>query len=142
MTARFFAIVATGLALAAPVMADDLQFSSPLDPVAFDNSNVKNNVGNGNVTATLSGNALTITGSYASLSSEAIDAHVKIGLAEGVPGPVIGELKVSGGMEGQVSGTIKLSSAQIAALKKGAISVVVDSAKAPDGNLWGWLAAS
>jgi hypothetical protein len=141
VTVRYFAILAAGLALAAPVMADDLQFSTPLDPVAFDNSSVKNNVGNGSVAATLSGNALTITGTYAGLSSEAIDAHMKMGLAEGVPGPVIGDLKVSGGMQGQLSGTVKLSSAQIAALKKGAISVVVDSAKAPDGNLWGWLSA-
>jgi hypothetical protein len=39
-----------------------------------------------------------------------------------------------------VSGSIKLTSVQVTALKKGGISVVVQSAKAPDGNLWGWLA--
>jgi len=133
-------ILVTGLALATSAFAADLQFSTPLDPVAFDNSTVKNNVGNGNVTATLSGNTLTITGKYAGLSSEATGAQVKMGPVMGVPGDVIGTIKVSGGVEGQVSGSVKLTSAQAAGLKKGGVSVVVLSAKAPNGNLWGWLA--
>lgn len=128
------------MALSSAAYAADLQFSTPLDPVAFDNSTVKNNVGSGNVTATLSGSTLTITGNYAGLSSEATGAQVKMGFAMGVPGDVIGALKVSGGMAGQVSGSVKLTAAQTAGLKKGGVSVVVLSAKAPDGNLWGWLA--
>ena len=139
MRLQIAAVLMTALASAA--FAADLQFSTLLDPVAFDLSTVKNNVGSGNVTATLSGSTLNITGSYSGLSSEAKDAHVKMGLDRGVPGPVIGDLKVSGGMDGQLSGSIKLTSAQVVALKKGAISVVVDSVKAPDGNLWGWLSA-
>lgn len=138
MKRQIAAVLMTLLSSAA--FAADLQFSTPLDPVAFDNSTVKNNVGNGNVTATLSGSTLNITGNYAGLSSEATGAQVKMGPVMGVPGDVIGTLKVSGGMTGQVSGSIRLSSAQAAGLKKGALSVVVLSAKAPDGNLWGWLA--
>src|SRR4051812_671005 len=72
--------------LSSAAFAADLQFSTPLDPVAFDNSTVKNNVGNGNVTATLSGSTLNITGNYAGLSSEATGAQVKMGSAMGVPG--------------------------------------------------------
>src|SRR5262245_4866575 len=99
------------MALSSAAMAADPQFSTPLDPVAFDKSTVKNNVGSGNVTATLSGSTLTITGNYAGLSSEATGAQVKLGPVMGVPGNVIGTLKVSGGMQGQVSGSIRLNSA-------------------------------
>ena len=135
-----FAVLAACLVLAASALAADLQFSTPLDPVAFDNSTVKNNVGSGKVTAALAGSTLTVTGSYAGLSSDATGAQVKLGSIMGMPGDVIGTLKVSGGMQGEVSGSVKLTSAQVAGLKKGGLSVVVLSAKAPQGNLWGWLA--
>ena len=40
---------------------------------------------------------------------------------------------------GHFSGSVKLSSDQVAALKKQAIYVRIDSEKAPDGNVQGWL---
>ena len=46
---------------------------------------------------------------------------------------------VSGGTSGRISGTIKLTAAQIKALGQGAVYVLVISTKAPQGNLWGWL---
>ena len=125
--------------LAAPAFAADIQYATQLDPVAFDNSTVKNTVGIGNATATLSGRVLTITGTYSGLSSDATDAHVKMGEMMGIPGPVIGDLKITGGASGQLSGSLNLSAAQLAALKQGGISIVVDSQKASQGNLWGWL---
>ncbi len=125
--------------LAAPAFAADVQYSTPLDPVAFDNSTVKNNVGTGEITATLSGKTLTVTGKYSGLSSAATKAEVKIGPVMGVPGPVVGELKIPGGMSGDISGSITLTSAQLASLNKGGVSVVINSEKAPNGNLWGWL---
>lgn len=131
------------LAFTAPVFAADAQYNTQLDPSAFDNSTVKNNVGIGHVSATLSGSTLTITGDYSGMNFEATDAHVKLGLGKGVPGPVIGDLKVTGGTSGQISGTVKLSSAQVKALNQGAISVVVNNTKAgPFGSLWGWLAGN
>jgi opacity protein-like surface antigen len=129
------------LALAAPAFAADVQYGTELDPVAFDNSTVKNNVGIGHITAALSGRALTVSGDYSGLSSAATDAHLKMGLGRGVPGPVIGDLQITGGTSGQVSGKISLSAAQLKALQQGAISVVVNNDKAgPYGTLWGWLA--
>lgn len=134
------AAIAASLAFTvASAFAADIQYATELDPVAFDNSTVMNTMGKGSITATLSGRALAISGSYMGLSSNATSAHLEMGLAFGVPGPVIGELKVSGGMRGQISGSVTLNRAQLVALKQGGISVVVDSAKAPDGNLWGWL---
>ena len=131
------------LALTAPVFAADSQFGTPLDPSAFDNSTVKNNVGSGHVSASLSGSTLTITGDYSGMNFDATGAQVKMGLAKGVPGVVIGSLKVSGGTSGQISGSVKLSSAQMKALQQGGISVVVNNTKAGEfGSLWGWLAAN
>lgn len=131
------------LALTAPLFAADAQYATPLDPSAFDNSTVKNNVGSGHVSASLAGSTLTITGDYSGMNFDATDAQVKMGLAKGVPGVVIGSLKVSGGTSGQISGSVKLSSAQVKALQQGGISVVVNNTKAgPLGSLWGWLAAN
>jgi hypothetical protein len=128
------------LAFASPVFAVDAQYATQLDPSAFDNSTVKNNAGIGHVAATLSGSTLTITGDYAGLNFDATAAHVKLGLAKGEPGHVIGELKVTGSASGQISGSIRLTSVQIKALNLGDISVVVDNTKAgPLGSLWGWL---
>jgi hypothetical protein len=136
---NFAAAGLVAVLLATPVLAADLRYQTELDPVAFDNSTVKNNVGIGNVTATLSGSTLTVSGNYSGLSSEATAAHVKTGLAAGVPGESIGDLKITGGMSGQISGTVHLSSASAASLRQGGLSIVVDSSKAPQGNLWGWL---
>jgi CHRD domain len=135
------------LAFTAPAFAADVQYGTELDPVAFDNSTVKNNVGIGHVTAALSGSTLTVTGDYSGLSSEATAANLVMGLGRGVAGgatggmngSTVGKLTIGGSMDGQISGSIKLTSAQIAALKKGALYIEIDSAKAPNGNLWGWL---
>lgn len=131
------------LALTAPAFAADMQYATELDPVAFDNSTVKNNVGVGHVTATLSGSTLTVTGDYSGMSSPATDAHLKMGSLPGTPGPVIADLKVTGGASGQISGAAKLNSTQLKALKQGGVSVVVNNDKAGQfGSLWGWLTAA
>jgi hypothetical protein len=140
---HFVRAAALLLASASPVFAADAQYATQLDPSAFDNSTVKNNAGIGHVSATLSGTTLTITGDYSGMGFDATAAHVKLGLAKGEPGHVIGELKVTGGGSGQVSGSIKLNATQIKALNLGDISVVVDNTKAgPYGSLWGWLSGN
>ncbi|HVZ27427.1 MAG TPA: hypothetical protein VG798_02130 [Rhizomicrobium sp.] len=131
------------LASVAPSFAADAQYSTQLDPSAFDNSTVKNNAGIGHVTATLSGSTLTITGDYSGMNFNATGAQVKLGLAKGEPGHAIGDLKVTGGTSGQISGSIKLTSTQVKALNLGNISVVVNNEKAGQfGSLWGWLAGN
>jgi hypothetical protein len=44
--------------------------------------------------------------------------------------------------QGSFSGSIKLTAAQLAALKRQAIYIRIDSQKSPDGNIWGWLEES
>jgi hypothetical protein len=131
------------LASTAPSFAADVQYATQLDPSAFDNSTVKNNAGIGHVTATLSGSTLTISGDYSGMNFNATGAQVKLGLAKGDPGHAIGDLKVTGGTNGQIFGSIKLTSAQVKALNLGDISVVVNNEKAGQfGSLWGWLAGN
>ena len=57
----------------------------------------------------------------------------------GVPGPVISELSVTQSPNGVISGKVTLNDEQVAALQHNALYVQLESVKAPNGNLWGWL---
>jgi len=93
----------------------------------------------GNLTAPLDGSTLTVKGTFSNFTSPATGGSFRIGLAKGVPGDAIGTLTVEHARQGSFSGSIKLSAAQLAALKREALYVRVDSEKAPDGNVQGWL---
>lgn len=133
--------------LAVPAVAADVQYATALDPVAFDNSTVKNTVGIGMVTGTLSGSTLTVSGTYSGLSSAATAAHLLLGQGYGISGgptggldgAPVGDLAVSGGTNGQITGSLKLNAAQVKALGQGAVYLLITSTNAPKGNLWGWL---
>jgi hypothetical protein len=115
-------------------------YDAELDPVPFDASNraiVINSIGD--ASATLEGSTLMVKGNFSNFSSLATGGSVRIGLAKGVPGDAIGSLTADHATTGHFSGSIKLSSDQIAALKKQAIYVRIDSEKALDGNVQGWL---
>ncbi len=115
-------------------------YDAELDPVPFDASNraiVINSIGD--ASATLEGSTLTVKGNFSNLSSPATGGSVRIGLAKGVPGDMIGSLSADHATSGHFSGTVTLSSDQIAALKKQAIYIRIDSEKASDGNVQGWL---
>ena len=123
---------------ATPVLAAG--YDAELDPVPFDPSNraiVINSIGD--ASATLEGGTLTVKGNFSNFTSPATGGSLRIGLAKGVPGDAIGSLTVSHARQGEVSGAIKLSSAQKAALDREALYIRIDSEKAPDGNLQGWL---
>jgi hypothetical protein len=129
------------LLLASPALAAG--YEAELDPTPFDATSRPDVInGTGNVTATLDGGTLSVQGTFSNFTSNATAASVRIGLAKGVPGDAIGTLTVSHGKAGDVSGTVKLSSAQAAALNKQALYIRIDSEKAPDGNLQGWLEAT
>lgn len=132
-------IYAAALALsAAPAAAAG--YDAELDPVPFDASNraiVIDSIGN--ASATLNGSTLSISGNFSKFTSPATGGSLRIGLAKGVPGGAIGTLTVDHATNGHFSGSIDLNSGQIAALKKQAIYVRIDSEKAPDGNVEGWL---
>lgn len=131
-------VAAALLLAAAPACAED--FEAQLDPAPFDASTRADILGSiGNVTATLNGNTLTVNGTFQDMTSAATGASVRIGLAKGVLGDAVGPLTVSRAPQGAVSGSVQLNAAQLEALHRQALYVRVDSEKAADGNLQGWL---
>lgn len=138
--ARHSIILAGLLLTAIPGVAFAQSYEAELDPTPFDATTRDIVIGSiGDVSATLNGGTLTVTGKFSNLTSPASAAQLRRGLAKGVPGDVIGTLIVSHSQTGTVSGIAKLTPAQIAALNKQSVYVRIDSEKAPDGNLQGWL---
>lgn len=124
----------------APARAAD--YEAQMDPAPFDATSRADIIGSiGQVSATLTGNTLTVNGTFKDLTSPAIAASVRIGLLKGVLGDAIGPLTVSRMTQGTVSGLVQLNAAQIEALNREAIYIRIDSEKAPEGNLQGWLEA-
>ena len=131
----------TARLLAGPALA--ATYEAELDPCPFDATNradVINSIGN--VTADLDGNMLTVKGTFSNFTSPATGGSFRIGLAKGVPGDAIGTLTVEHARQGAFSGTIKLTAAQLAALKRQALYIRIDSQKSPDGTVQGWLEES
>ena len=135
---RILICAAAALLLAAPAFAAG--YEAQLDPAPFDATTRADVIESiGNLTATLDGSTLTVRGSFSNFTSPATGGSFRIGLAKGVPGDAIGTLTVEHARQGSFSGTIRLSSAQMAALKREALYVRIDSEKAPEGNVQGWL---
>ncbi|HEY2149761.1 MAG TPA: CHRD domain-containing protein [Vicinamibacterales bacterium] len=117
-------------------------FKVRLSPVPIDASMLATVAGSGSLSAVLSGNKLTITGSFEGLRSPATIAQVHKGPVRGVRGPVVTDLTVTKAADptgGTIGATLDLTALQIADLEKGRLYVQLSSEKAPDGNLWGWL---
>jgi hypothetical protein len=115
-------------------------YKTRLSPVPLDAKMVGNVVGLGSVTATLVNSKLSVTGTFEGLRSPATAARVHKSPKAGVRGPAILDLKVSPGTSGTITGAFDLTAAQIQELAQGRYYVQLHSEKAPDGNLWGWLA--
>jgi len=120
--------------------AQGTTYKTRLSPVPLDAAMVGKVVGSGSVAATLTGSKLTVTGTFEGLSSPANAARVHKSPKAGVRGPAILDLKVSPGTSGTISGAFDLTAAQVQELEQGRYYIQLHSEKAPDGNLWGWLA--
>ncbi len=95
--------------------------------------------GSGTASATLTGTKLTVTGSFDGLVSPATTASLHSAVAAGVRGPAIADLTISKAVSGTISGSVDLTPQQMTSLHKGGIYILINSDKAPDGVLWGWL---
>ena len=95
--------------------------------------------GSGSVTATLAGSTLTLNGTYKELRTAATIVQLHRGPRIAMRGPVIADLKASGGTTGTFTGSIELTKDQLDDLSSARLYVQLHSEKAPDGNLWGWL---
>jgi CHRD domain len=117
-------------------------FRTRLAPVPIDVSMQATIAGSGTVSAVLTGTRLAITGTFEGLRSPATIAQLHRSPVKGVRGPVVFDLAVTKteGTSGTLSGNLELTAIQVADLEKGRLYVQLHSEKAPDGNLWGWLA--
>jgi hypothetical protein len=116
-------------------------YRARLSPVPIDVSMQATIAGTGTVSAVLTGTKLTLTGTFEGLKSPATTAQIHKGPARGVRGPNVLELTVAkaDATSGSISGSFDLTAIQVADLEKGRLYVQLQSEKAPDGNLWGWL---
>ena len=136
--ARSLAVSLAWLAVIAAAQPEE-KFKTRLAPVAMDITMRANIAGTGSASAVLSGNKLSVTGSFEGLRSPATAANLHLGLATGVRGPAVFDLTVSRAISGSVTGAFDLTPEQAESLKKGKFYIQINSEKAPEGNLWGWL---
>ena len=133
-------LAATSLCIGAAVAVENgNSFRTHLSTVPIDVAMQATVAGQGNVTATLAGNKLTVTGTASGLRSAATDVHIHRG-APGIPGPAILDLVTTKTTAPAISGTVDLSPSMVQDLKNGQLYVQLNSERAPDGNLRGWLA--
>jgi CHRD domain len=135
-----YPVLLLSLALAA-AQAGPGPMHARLAPVPIDVAMQETIAGLGAATATLAGTALTLEGTYRGLRSPATTVRVFDSPRPGMRGPLVGEFPSGGGTTGTFKGTVTLTREQAAAFAKGLLYVQVQSEKAPDGNLWGWLVA-
>ncbi|HTS48448.1 MAG TPA: CHRD domain-containing protein [Bryobacteraceae bacterium] len=135
---RLAAIAAIGAGLLWAAATEE-KFHTRLAPVAMDATMRATVAGLGSATATLSGTKLEVNGSFEGLRTPATTANLRLSRVPGVRGPAVFDLTVTHSTSGSVSGSVDLSSDQVEALKKGRFYIQIQSEKAPDGNLWGWL---
>jgi len=98
-----------------------------------------NVAGSGSVTASLVHSKLAVSGTFEGLRGPATVAQIREGVATGVRGAPVLDLSVARATSGAISGSFDLNPAQVENLQKGRWYVQINSEKAPEGNLWGWL---
>jgi len=139
MCAAFVAVGLLSICAITAIAAGE-KYQAYLSPMPHNDASHDNIRGKGNATVTLDGDVITIAGTFTGLSSPATKARVLLSPGTGIPGKaVVKDLEVAGDVTGKVSGQVKLDAPQLAALRSGKLYVQIDSQKAPEGNLWGWL---
>lgn len=135
-------LIVQAVSLAVLTAQQPKTFKARLSPVPINVAMQATVAGSGSVSAVLSGTKLAITGAFEGLRSPATTAQIHKGPVRGVRGPVVADLAVTKAAEltsGTISGSMDLTPVQVADLEKGRLYVQLQSEKAPDGNLLGWL---
>jgi hypothetical protein len=143
MPVNQLAVVCIATVLVASTQFADAQsaetYRGRLSPVPIDFKTAPTTTGSGLVTATLSGNTLTIAGTFDGLNSAATAAHVHRA-PKGMRGPRAFDLTVTKATKGTVEGRLTLTAAQVQDLKQGWYLVQIHTENNPDGHLRTWLA--
>ncbi len=131
-----------GLALTAVPAAGFAQTLTPrLSPVTLTVTQQSTIAGLGSANAAVAERHVAISGAFNGLRSPATTAQIHRA-PKGLRGPVILELPVirdGDGTHGTLKGDFDLTPAQSDDLTAGRWYVQLNSEKAADGNLWGWL---
>lgn len=135
------AAIAFALALPVFALAQAPQYRARLAMVPTDLAMQATIAGIGSATASLKGSTLTINGTFSGLKTPATTVQVRRSARAGMRGAPIGELKATQETSGTITGSLELTKEQIDDLAAGRIYIQLQSQKAPDGNLWGWLMA-
>lgn len=137
MVLRQAGILIVALLAAAPAYAES--FDTRLSPSPLTDGTRVNVTGAGQALVEWDGNILSVSGNFAGLASEATSAEIHDGQGIGIPGPKTFDLSVTPGTSGMIWGSLQLTRKQLADLRAGHFYVQINSQKAPDGNLTGWL---
>jgi len=108
VTVVIFLAVIAGAANAA-----EQRYATRLTAVAYDGAMRANVQGDGQVSATLDGNKLTVSGRFMTLPSSATNAKLYSGAGIGVPGGPILDLQLNGQADGALSGSFTLTASSL-----------------------------
>jgi hypothetical protein len=125
-----------GLAVS-PAICEPLE--TRLAPSPLTDGTRVNITGEGRATADLDGNHLTVGGDFHGLATPATSAQIYDGLGIGILGAKAFDLTVTPATSGTIAGSFSVTVKQAAAIRHGHFYVQINSVKAPDGNLTGWL---
>ncbi|MEX0964524.1 MAG: CHRD domain-containing protein [Pseudohongiellaceae bacterium] len=128
------------LLFSAGAVAQSETFRARLSPMPTTPQTVDTITGEGEVILTLSGNTLTVSGSFSGMNSAATMAHLHNG-PPAQPGPVVHQLEVTKMPAGEISAVLELSDEQLTALRRNELYVQVHSETNPPGELRGWIFA-
>ena len=132
-------VLLTALLVVPPmVWAQTENYRARLSPMPTTPQTVDSITGEGEVLLTLEGNTLTVTGSFAGMSSVATAAHLHYG-PPAQPGPPVHALEVPSATGGDVSAEIELTDEQVEALRANSLYVQIHSEGNPPGELRGWI---
>jgi hypothetical protein len=132
--------VAFALSVAIPAgTAAAEKYQVYLSPMPFNDATQPIMQGKGTATATLEGDMLSISGSFAGLTGPATKARLSVSRGPGIPGTPLVDLMLTGDVAGKVTGRTKLDAGQLAALRSRKLYIQIDTEKMPSGHLWGWL---
>jgi len=130
-------IVVVALAAAAPARADS--FETRLSPSPLTDGTRINITGEGRALVQWDGNILSVSGDFQGLATNATTAALYDGPGIAIPGPKAFDLTVTQETSGTIWGSLQLTRKQVADLRAGRFYIQINSQKAPDGNLTGWL---
>jgi len=140
MALRFGGMCLIALLAAAPAWAASKEdFETRLSPSPLTDGTRINITGEGRAEASLDGRKLTVSGNFHGLASPATTAELYDGAGIAIPGPKAFALTVTQGSSGTISASLSLTAKQAASVRAGHFYVQINSQKAPDGNLTGWL---